>query len=79
MRQSLLPVSTYLAGRTSLEECDHSTNLHLRQEGVPRTFKEIVAVSTVNKRDIGRCFKIILKWHEDTKVGLVDSGDFMSR
>jgi len=50
-----------------------------RQEGVPRTFKEIVAVSTVNKRDIGRCFKIILKWHEDTKVGLVDSGDFMSR
>ena len=58
---------------------DHSTNLHLRQEGVPRTFKEIVAVSTVNKRDIGRCFKIILKWHEDTKVGLVDSGDFMSR
>ena len=50
-----------------------------RQEGVPRTFKEIVAVSTVNKRDIGRCFKIILKSHEDTKVGLVDSGDFMSR
>ena len=53
--------------------------MHLRQEGVPRTFKEIVAVSTVNKRGIGRCFKIILKWHEDTKVGLVDSGDFMSR
>jgi len=50
-----------------------------RQEGVPRTFKEIVAVSTVNKRDIGRCFKIILKSHEDTKVGLVDSGDFLSR
>ena len=55
-------------------------NYHLpRQEGVPRTFKEIVAVSTVNKRDVGRCFKIILKSHEDTKVGLVDSGDFMSR
>ena len=46
---------------------------------MPRTFKEIVAVSTVNKRDIGRCFKIILKSHEDTKVGLVESGDFMSR
>ena len=46
---------------------------------MPRIFKEIVAVSTVNKRDIGRCFKIILKSHEDTKVGLVDSGDFMSR
>merc|ERR1719432_152469 len=50
-----------------------------RQEGVPRTFKEIVAVSTISKKEIGRCFKLILKAHEDTKVGLVDSGDFMSR
>ena len=32
-----------------------------RQEGVPRTFKEIVAVSTVSKKEIGRCFKLILK------------------
>ena len=29
-----------------------------RQEGVPRTFKEIVAVSTVSKKEIGRCFKV---------------------
>ena len=26
-----------------------------RQEGVPRTFKEIVAVSTVSKKEIGTC------------------------
>ena len=50
-----------------------------RQEGVPRTFKEIVAVSTVNKREIGRCFKLILKAHEDTNVELITTGDFMSR
>merc|ERR1712025_1113590 len=35
-----------------------------RQEGVPRTFKEIVAISTVSKKDIGRCFKLIIKAHE---------------
>jgi len=49
-----------------------------RQEGVPRTFKEIVAVSTVSKKEIGRCFKLILKAH-DTSVELITTGDFMSR
>jgi len=49
-----------------------------RQEGVPRTFKEIVAVSTINKKEIGRCFKLILKAH-DTNVDLITTGDFMSR
>merc|ERR1712142_105309 len=49
-----------------------------RQEGVPRTFKEIVAVSTVSKKEIGRCFKLILKDH-DTSVELITTGDFMSR
>ena len=49
-----------------------------RQEGVPRTFKEIVAVSTVSKKEIGRCFKLILKVH-DTSVDLITTGDFMSR
>jgi transcription initiation factor TFIIB len=32
-----------------------------RQESVPRTFKEICTVSKSSKRDIGRCFKTILK------------------
>merc|ERR1719410_2461024 len=49
-----------------------------RQESVPRTFKEIVAVSTVSKKEIGRCFKLILKAH-DTSVDLITTGDFMSR
>jgi transcription initiation factor TFIIB len=49
-----------------------------RQEGVPRTFKEIVAVSTVSKKEIGRSFKLILKAH-DTSVELITTGDFMSR
>ena len=49
-----------------------------RQEGVPRTFKEIVAVSTVSKKEIGRCFKLILKAH-DTNVDIIQTGDFMNR
>jgi len=49
-----------------------------RQDGVPRTFKEIVAVSTVNKKEIGRCFKLILK-ALDTIVDLITTTDFMFR
>ena len=51
-----------------------------RQEGVPRTFKEIVAVSTVSKKEIDRCFKLILKAHDiDTSEDPITTGDFMSR
>jgi transcription initiation factor TFIIB len=32
-----------------------------RQEGVPRAFNEICAVSEISKKDFGRCFKSILK------------------
>ncbi|KAG7277374.1 hypothetical protein CRUP_033329 [Coryphaenoides rupestris] len=49
-----------------------------RQEGVPRTFKEICAVSRISKKEIGRCFKLILKALE-TSVDLITTGDFMSR
>ena len=49
-----------------------------RQEGVPRTFKEICAVSKVSKKEIGRCFKLILKALE-TSVDVITTGDFMSR
>ena len=45
---------------------------------MPRTFKEIVAVSTVSKKEIGRCFKLILKAH-DTNVDIITTGDFMHR
>ncbi|EHB10572.1 Transcription initiation factor IIB [Heterocephalus glaber] len=49
-----------------------------RQEEVPRTFKEICAVSQISKKEIGRCFKLILKALE-TSVDLITTGDFMSR
>uniref|UniRef100_T1IL29 Transcription initiation factor IIB n=1 Tax=Strigamia maritima TaxID=126957 RepID=T1IL29_STRMM len=49
-----------------------------RQEAVPRSFKEICAVSAVSKKKIGRCFKLILKALE-TSVDLITTGDFMAR
>eukprot|EP00794_Sanderia_malayensis_P016158 gene16158-17781_t len=49
-----------------------------RQEGVPRTFKEICAISKFSRKEIGRCFKLILRALE-TSVDLITSGDFMSR
>jgi len=49
-----------------------------RKEGVPRTFKEICAVSRVGKKEIGRCYKLILKALE-TNLDLITSADYMSR
>ncbi|KAL3308590.1 Transcription initiation factor IIB [Cichlidogyrus casuarinus] len=49
-----------------------------RQEGVPRTFKEVCAVSRVSKKEIGKVFKRILKILE-TNVQSVTVEDFMSR
>ena len=59
-----------------------------RQEEVPRTFKEIVAVSNHNKKEIGRVFmkiknklEIILKTPNTNNYHLeiIESGDFISR
>ncbi|GFQ94580.1 transcription initiation factor IIB [Trichonephila clavata] len=47
-----------------------------RQEGVPRTFNEICAVLNVSKKEVGRCFKLILKALQ-TSVDLLTTGDFM--
>ncbi|CAG5104395.1 Oidioi.mRNA.OKI2018_I69.chr1.g1232.t1.cds [Oikopleura dioica] len=49
-----------------------------RQIGAPRTFKEICAVCTVSKKEIGRCFKWIIKTLEKT-VKTISSEDFMMR
>ncbi|XP_026691619.2 transcription initiation factor IIB-like isoform X2 [Ciona intestinalis] len=49
-----------------------------RQEGVPRTFKEICAISRISKKEIGRSFKLIVK-NLETNVEVITSGDFMSR
>jgi len=37
---------------------------------------EICAISKISKKEIGRCFKLILK-HLETSVDLITSGDFM--
>ena len=67
-----------LKGRSNDAIASACLYIACRQEGVPRTFKEICAVSKVMKREIGRCFKLILKALE-TNVDLITSGDFMSR
>ena len=59
-----------------------------RQEEVPRTFKEIVAVSNHNKKEIGRVFmkiknklEIILKTPNTNNdhLEIIESGDFICR
>ena len=67
-----------LKGRSNEAIAAACLYISCRQEGVPRTFKEIVAVSTVSKKEIGRCFKLILKAH-DTNVDIITTGDFMHR
>lgn len=49
-----------------------------RQEGVPRTFKEICAVTKTNKKEIGRTFKHIINGIA-APMDLIKSDDFMSR
>ena len=49
-----------------------------RQEGVPRSFKEIVATCSVSKVKISRCFQQILK-EFDIKTEMITTDDFMQR
>ena len=49
-----------------------------RQEDVPRSFKEICAVSKHPKKEIGRCFKLIQQ-HIKTPVTPASTTDFMVR
>ena len=49
-----------------------------RQEGVPRTFKEMCAVCSASKKEIGRCFKLITKVLA-TSLDHITSEDFMQR
>ncbi|XP_064459156.1 transcription initiation factor IIB-like [Ornithodoros turicata] len=49
-----------------------------RQEGAPRTLKEICAVSSASKKQISHSFQFILKTME-TRVDLITTDDFMSR
>eukprot|EP00696_Hemimastix_kukwesjijk_P013113 gnl/Hemi2/26456_TR8882_c0_g1_i1.p1 gnl/Hemi2/26456_TR8882_c0_g1~~gnl/Hemi2/26456_TR8882_c0_g1_i1.p1 ORF type:complete len:327 (+),score=112.72 gnl/Hemi2/26456_TR8882_c0_g1_i1:112-1092(+) len=49
-----------------------------RQVGVPRTLKEVCAVTQVDKKEIGRCFKFMLRTL-DINLETINSGDFMIR
>ena len=55
-----------------------------RQDQVPRTFKEICTVSKSSKRDIGRCFKTILKSIQSVQITApmiptISSDDYFAR
>ncbi|ODN02166.1 Transcription initiation factor IIB [Orchesella cincta] len=67
-----------LKGRSNDAIASACLCLACRQEGVPRTFKEICAVSKISKKEIGRVFKLILA-ALNTSVELITTGDFMSR
>lgn len=67
-----------LKGRSNDAKAAACLYIACRQEGVPRTFKEICAVSRVSKKEIGKCFKLTLKALA-TSVDVITTGDFMSR
>ncbi|KAL8569596.1 Transcription initiation factor IIB [Nucella lapillus] len=71
-------VGKALKGRSNDAIASACMYIACRQEGVPRTFKEICAVSKISKKEIGRVFKLILK-NLETNVEVITTGDFMSR
>jgi len=74
----MVHIGKNLKGRNQEAVASACLYIACRQEGVPRTFKEIVAISSVDKKEIGRCFKLIIQSH-DTDVEIITTSDFMSR
>jgi len=68
-----------LRGRSNEAISSACLYIACRQEGVPRTFKEIVATSTVGKKEIARCFKLILNGEIVSKLDVTTSDDYMNR
>lgn len=67
-----------MRGRSSDGIIAASLYIACRQEGVPRTFREIGALTKVPKKEIGRCYKFMLKVLE-TNLETINTSDFMSR
>jgi len=67
-----------MRGRSSDGIIAASLYIACRQEGVPRTFKEICSLTKVSKKEIGRCYKFMLKVLE-TNLETISTSDFMSR
>ncbi|CAI5451014.1 unnamed protein product [Caenorhabditis angaria] len=70
--------SKALRGKNNEAQAAACLYIACRKDGVPRTFKEICAISQVSKKEIGRCFKIIIK-NLETNLEQITSADFMSR
>uniref|UniRef100_A0A1I8EBK4 Transcription initiation factor IIB n=1 Tax=Wuchereria bancrofti TaxID=6293 RepID=A0A1I8EBK4_WUCBA len=70
--------SKALRGKNNEAQAAACLYIACRKEGVPRTFKEICAASRVSKKEIGRCFKLIIKSLE-TSLEQITSADFMVR
>lgn len=49
-----------------------------RQDNIPRTFKEICAVSRVSRKEISRCFKLVLR-SLGTTLEAISTDEFMRR
>ena len=67
-----------LKGRSNDAIASACLYIACRQEGVPRTFKEICAVSKVSKKEIGRTFKALEKFFASTSKDntTVQGGEF---
>ncbi|KAG9510921.1 Transcription initiation factor IIB, partial [Fragariocoptes setiger] len=70
--------SKALRGRSNQAIAAASLYIACRQEGVPRTLAEIRSASDVLKRDVGRCFKLIMGLL-GTSVDMISTSDYMSR
>ena len=66
----------HLKGRANDAVAAACLYIACRQEEVPRSFKEICAVSRHPKKEIGRCFKLI-RMATNTQVNTVSTSDFM--
>eukprot|EP01111_Echinosteliopsis_oligospora_P004810 TRINITY_DN1788_c0_g1_i1.p1 TRINITY_DN1788_c0_g1~~TRINITY_DN1788_c0_g1_i1.p1 ORF type:complete len:323 (-),score=84.52 TRINITY_DN1788_c0_g1_i1:18-986(-) len=67
-----------MRGRTADGIIAASLYIACRLEKVPRTFKEIGALTKVSKKDIGRCYKFMLKTLEKN-LATISTEDFMNR
>lgn len=68
-----------LKGRSYYAKATACLYIACRQENTPRTYKEICAISNSSKKEIGKCFKLILRALATTTVQTVDSCDFILR
>lgn len=67
----------HLKGRANDAVAAACLYIACRQEEVPRSFKEICAVSRHPKKEIGKCFKLITRQSNPILPGLVNTSDFM--